>query len=542
MAVIGAGPLGLLATKVFTEDGFTVTTYESRHYVGGLWKDSDDSSISVHSTTIFNTSKFRAAFSDFPFADTDDDYPTAAQLHEWLLRYALHFNLLSKVKLATKVVSIKRDGERWELKVQTKSTGKTSTEYFDKVCIATGSFYTPRWPTLKGLDQFQGNVLHSIDYHRSEDFKGQNVLLVGMHATAQDVTISLSANAKRVYLSHRGGLLLLPRYGDDGATFDSSGSLVVTFFMAWMIRYLPRLFNWMIDKALRKMSMRAFPTVPEEWGLLPAPSLAIATPLMADTLWPYLRSEFAQPVPEICGIVGSHSVELENGRILEDIDSIIYCTGYHFDMPDGLIPKTSATEDLHPYPGNSLGQPPNLYRNIFPLHRDPSICNSLAFLGQGAIVFPGFVQFELNAMAVSQIWRGKSSLPSYDSMLKWRTRHLAARQATIDAYNPRESSTFYPTLVNMGDHLPWVDETAGTGLYRNLSWAWFNWRAWRLWWQDKELYHLCTKGLFTPTLWWLFETGKRKALPREKCRAMILSQNEKAEEQKKRRLEAKKLQ
>jgi dimethylaniline monooxygenase (N-oxide forming) len=296
----------------------------------------------------------------------------------------------------------------------------------------------------------------------------------------------------------------------------------------------------MIDKALQKMSTKAFPIIPEEWGLRPAPSLAISTPLMADTLWPHLQSKFAEPVPEIRSIVGPCSVELKNGRILEDIDSIIYCTGYHFNIPDGLIPKTSATENIHPYP-HSLGEPPNLYRNIFPLHRDPSICNSLAFLGQGAIIFPGFIQYELNAMAVSQIWKGKPSLPSYDIMLKWRARNLAERQAKLAAYNPPDGSTFYPTLINMGDHLQWVDEMAGTGLYRNLSLAWFNWRAWRLWWQDKELYHLCMKGLFTPALWRLFETGKRKALPREECRAMILNQNEKAEESKKRRLEAKKL-
>jgi dimethylaniline monooxygenase (N-oxide forming) len=49
------------------------------------------------------------------------------------------------------------------------------------------------------------------------------------------------------------------------------------------------------------------------------------------------------------------------------------------------------------------------------------------------------------------------------------------------------------------------------------------------------------RGLFTPALWRLFETGKRKALPRDKCRSMIMSQNQIAEEQKMRRLESKKI-
>jgi dimethylaniline monooxygenase (N-oxide forming) len=199
------------------------------------------------------------------------------------------------------------------------------------------------------------------------------------------------------------------------------------------------------------------------------------------------------------------------------------------------------TEDIHPYPGNSLGQPPNLYRNIFPLHPDQSICKSLAYLGHAAITFPGFVQHELIAMAISQVFLGNSPLPSYKAMLNWRARNLAERQAMIAKYNPREGSTFYPILLNFGDHLQWLDETAGTGLYSNLNFPLFNWCAWRLWWQDKELFSLCSKGLFTPVLWRLFETGKRRAMPRADCRSMIVRENERSQEQKMRRIASKKL-
>jgi dimethylaniline monooxygenase (N-oxide forming) len=122
---------------------------------------------------------------------------------------------------------------------------------------------------------------------------------------------------------------------------------------------------------------------------------------MADALWGHLQSQFAEPVPSIRRIIGPHSVELENGHILDNIDSIIYCTGYHFNIPDGLI-----AEEIHPYSNGSVEKPPNLYRNIFPLHRDQLIRNSITFLGQGAFIFPSFVQSELGAMAISPIWKG----------------------------------------------------------------------------------------------------------------------------------------
>ncbi|KAK0103406.1 hypothetical protein ONS95_005431 [Cadophora gregata] len=542
VAVIGAGGVGLSAMKNFIEDGFDVTTYESRDFVGGLWKDSNDSTISVHSTTIFNTSKYRAGFSDFPLAETDDDYPTAAQLHSWLVRYAEHFNLLPRIELGTKVLNINRVGDQWALKSQKVNTGQVTTEYFDKVCVATGTFFTPKWPKLEGLDKFAGRVIHSIDYHNPEEFKDQRVLIVGMHATAQDVTNSLSEAANHVYLAHRSGLLLLPRYNSDGSTSDRTASLKFTLFMAFMYRHFPTLWNWLFKKLLNMISAKAFPNLPKEWGLLPAPHPAISTPLFADTLWPHLQSKFAEPIPAIQRITGPHSVELTNGRILEDIDSIIYCTGYYTSLPEGMIPQStgSGSESLHPYPNNTINSPPNLYRNIFPLHSDASIRNCLAFLGHGGIVFPGLIQFELNAMAISQVWRGKTLLPPHSEMLAWHQTHLAERKRNISYYGALENSTYYPTFMNLGEHLKWVDEAAGTGIYRNLGMAWGNWRAWKLWWEDRELYGLVMGGVFTSFVWRLFEGGKRRAMEWGECRAAILRQNELAEEGRRRRLEGKK--
>ncbi|KAH7397886.1 flavin-containing monooxygenase-like protein [Cadophora sp. MPI-SDFR-AT-0126] len=527
----------------FLEDGFDVTTYESRDYVGGLWKDSKDSTISVHSTTIFNTSKYCAGFSDFPLAETDDDYPTAYQLHNWLVRYAEHFNLLPRIKLGTKVLHITRTGNQWALKSQKLITGKTTTEYFDKVCIATGTFFIPKWPNLEDLDKFTGKVIHSIDYHTPEDFKDQRVLIIGMHATAQDVTNSLSEAAKHVYLAHRGGLLLMPRFEDSGATSDQAATLRFTLFVAFMYRHFPTLWNWLFNRVLSMISTKAFPSVPEEWGLRPAPHVAIATPLFADTLWPLLQSKFAEPIPAIRRITGPRSVELTNGRILQDIDSIIYCTGYHTSLPEGLLPQSSGTESIHPYPNNTIGSPPNLYRNIFPLHPDPSIRTSLAFLGHGNILQPGFIQFELNAMAISQVWLGKTMLPPHAEMLRWHENHLAERQHNISYYGAEPNSTYYPTFMNMGEHFKWVDEAAGTGISRNLGtgMGWGNWRAWKLWWVDRELYKVVMGGIFTPFIWRLFDGGKkRKAMEWGKCRAAILRQNELALEGRRRVLEGKK--
>jgi len=198
-----------MAMKNFKEDGFEVTGYESRDYVGGLWKDSNDASISVHSTTTFNSSKYRAAISDFPFPEDTDDFPTALQLHRYLEDHCDHFDLRPLIQFRTQVIGLSRVSTQWALEVVPPG-GTPRVDYFDKVALATGSFVIPRRPSIEGMELFQGRVLHSIDYHGSAPFEGQNVLLVGLHATGQDVTVSLSENATKVYLSHRSGLVLVP--------------------------------------------------------------------------------------------------------------------------------------------------------------------------------------------------------------------------------------------------------------------------------------------------------------------------------------------
>jgi dimethylaniline monooxygenase (N-oxide forming) len=91
---------------------------------------------------------------------------------------------------------------------RTKGLG-SRIDHFDKILVATGSFVSPKKPTLHGIDLFRGPILHAIDYHQPSRFKGQNVLLIGLHATAQDIAMSLCEHASKVYISHRTGLIMV---------------------------------------------------------------------------------------------------------------------------------------------------------------------------------------------------------------------------------------------------------------------------------------------------------------------------------------------
>jgi dimethylaniline monooxygenase (N-oxide forming) len=206
-AVVGAGPLGLMALKNLKEDGFDVTGYDAREYIGGLWNHSEDEYLSVQDSTIFNSSKYRSAITDFPFAEDDDDYPTWQQMHKYLDSYCDYFDLKRYIILNTKAVGLRREGEKWGLEVAPKGE-EPRTDWYDKVVVSVGSFVKPKKPDIPGIELFKGTAIHAIHYHHPQEYKDKKVLLVGLHATTQDVAVSLSKYASKAYASHKNGLVL----------------------------------------------------------------------------------------------------------------------------------------------------------------------------------------------------------------------------------------------------------------------------------------------------------------------------------------------
>lgn len=545
VAVIGGGALGLMALKNFLEDGFDATLYEGRAWVGGLWKYSDDEWLSTAENTKFNSSKFRTAIPDFPMPKHVDDFPTASQLYEYLNAYCQHFDLWPHVKLSSRVRSVKRSGDKWALEV-TPNDAPSYTAHYDKVAFSCGAFTSPRQPTLDGIGRFKGRALHAINFHNPSQFKGQNVLVVGAHASAQDVVAQLSEHASHAYLSHRSGVLFvshgaalvlhreltifqLSRYSSDGSVYDRMPPLNFTIFTLYLQSWFPNLFIWVMDSLIGMMAKKSFPNKPASLGsLLTAkpPSVAVAPPLIASEIYPHFESGFCEGVPGIRRISGARSIELTSGRTLDNVDAIVYCTGYNMTIPVEMEPS------LNPYP--SPGSSANLYRQIFPLHPDPDIRNSMAFLGQAAVPFPGLPQHEMIAMCISQIWRGKSSLPPFAEMQKWLRDTQAWRADQTKRYQAQ--STFYPVFVPMADHLVWMDSCAGLGIRRHfgLLSRWTSWEAWKFWWNDRELYNLCLTGLTSPAMFRLFDEGKRKAWPG--ARAQIRIDNERVKLQQQERL------
>ncbi|KAJ4288989.1 hypothetical protein N0V90_011331 [Kalmusia sp. IMI 367209] len=518
VAVIGLGPLGLVTLKNLLEEGFEVTGFDRNIYVGGLWQYTEDDKTSVMQSTITNISKERACtehsvtMTRYRNAKEIEDvptHPTAAHVEKYLVDYVHQFNLTSRMRLNTTVqkISFDVDLEKWAIAIQNHKT-----EYFDKVVVATGVNNVPSIPVIRRIENFEGQCIHSRAFKRPSDFKGKKVMVIGFANTAADTATQLVGHASKIYLSHRRGNCIIPRVVN-GRASDHSLTYRLSVIQDVMWRYLPGTAESMLNKIVKKLQDKCF-TLRPEWGFQPAPSLKQTILIVSDDLISHLENGSIKSVPGVKRITQGKQIELENGDTVE-VDTIIFCTGYKPDfsiLEPEYDPTASTTKEWSESKGSNGKPLPRLYQNIFSLERP----ESLAFMGCVAFTFPAFQIYDMATMALAQIWKGNTTLPSKSEMVKAVDHHHAW------VCELAKSGSVYPGIVKPGPWMHWANVTAGTGIDENLG---YGLKGWWFWLSDWKFCNLLMGGIYSPHMLRLFD-GQRKKW--DGARDAIIKANETA--------------
>ncbi|KAF0329481.1 dimethylaniline monooxygenase 2 [Colletotrichum asianum] len=248
-----------------------------------------------------------------------------------------------------------------------------------------------------------------------------------------------------------------------------------------------------VVKGLQDHNFRIRP----EWNLSPAPSLKTTSPVVSDEIIPALERGDVESVAGI-GKVTDDKVELTDGRVLE-VDAIVYCTGYKADF--GILdPKDDPANTPNPEwvaSKGARGKPlPRLYKNVLS-EKHPE---SLAFMGCVAFATGAFQLYDLAAMAIVQIWKGTSPLPSAEDIARSVDRQHAWTTALAKERN------VMPAVVNGIEWTAWADRAAGTSVDEYLGWGW---KGLKFWFQEPRFCSLLMGGIYSPHIYRYFD-GKRK--------------------------------
>jgi cation diffusion facilitator CzcD-associated flavoprotein CzcO len=381
-AIIGAGVSGLTALKALRDWQIPHACFEASDDIGGNWYFRNPNGCSsAYRSLHIDSSRKSLSFADFPMDDRYPDFPHHTQINEYLHEYADRFELAEQIRFGTAVERASRlDGGGWDI----------DGERFDALLVCNGHHWDPSFPDFPG--QFDGTSLHShhyIDPTDPVDLTGKRVLVVGIGNSGVDITCELGRKgvAEQVFISSRSGAWVLPKYvfGRPIDQVFKTNPRVPLGLQRRVARLLPRLVSGRV----------------EDFGL-PTPNhhFLEAHPTVSSELLLRLGSGDAVAKPDVAALEGDR-VRFADGTV-EEIDAIIYATGYRITFPFFRSDFISA-------PGNVLP----LYKRMF----KPGI-DDLCFIGFGQAIPTIFPFAECQSKLAGRWLAGDWALPDPAAMAR----------------------------------------------------------------------------------------------------------------------------
>jgi dimethylaniline monooxygenase (N-oxide forming) len=389
VAIVGAGPSGIVAAKHALEAGFEVTVFEASGELGGQWHTTAAHS-GVWPGMHTNTSRAMTAFSDFPAPAGHPLHPAAEQIHAYLGAYARAFGVVDRIRFDTAVEAV-------------RSGWSVDGEPFDAVIVASGRFRKPRLPP--GLEGFGGETLHAFSYPGARPFTDRPTLVYGNGISGLEIASDLAPHAPVVSAFRK------PRYVIqkvvDGVSSDWQW---YTLFGALERRFLDP------DEWSRRQRDRIERVAGNPAGFgAPEPSrdVRVAGLSLCQDYLAQVSDGSIVCRPGIASVSG-RTVTFTDGSTAE-VGAIVCATGYGVDIP-------YLGDDVSRVIGEDLG----LYQRTF--HPD---LWGLGVMGQFLAQGPYFPLLELQARWIAAVWSGEVALPEERAM----RLAIAQPRPPLDAHN-----------------------------------------------------------------------------------------------------------
>ncbi len=392
VAVIGAGPGGLVAARYLQSEGFEPVIFEQGPALGGQWSG-DPHHSGVWPSMHTNTSHQMTAFSDLPHAAESPLYPSNQDMRAYLHRYADQFDLTPRIRLSTPVQQIRRDSDGWLV----RAAGRE--ERFFKAVVATGRYNKPRTPPVQGIGTFsgRGGVTHTFGYKHPECYRGQHVLVAGCAISALEIASDLAMlGAASVTVTQRRQryvlFKLLAGVPVEQVALTRFGALAAECFP------MPA-----VGQGLKDFIVNSFGS-PDQFGA-PAPAADVfAAGITLCQHYLPLVAEGRIIIKPWMSAVDGNRVHFADGSAGE-FDAIILGTGFELNLPFlGEEIRETLNVDAHHI---------DLYQHTF--HPD---LPGLAFLGLFEQAGPYFSVLELQARWIAYTTSGAVPLPSREQMVE----------------------------------------------------------------------------------------------------------------------------
>lgn len=315
VAIIGAGPAGLATARALAILGIDFDVFEKHSDVGGIW-DVNNQGSPMYKSAHFISSKTMSGHQGYPMPDEYPDYPSNKQILTYIREFASAYDLKSKVQFNSTIKQVSESDNGWMIEVEKE--GSIQQYHYRWLVCANGTNWFKNQPEINGQESFNGEILHSVDYHDSDKLKGKKVLVIGAGNSGIDIACDAAFSADQAYISMRRGYHFLPKhiFGEPVDVFGSKSNWLPMRIQQRTFGALLRLINGDLTRlGLQK----------------PDHKVLSSHPIVNGQLLHYLQHGDIQAKVAIERVNGN-SVYFTDGSQVE-VDLIIQATGYNWRIP-----------------------------------------------------------------------------------------------------------------------------------------------------------------------------------------------------------------
>ncbi|KAK5033316.1 hypothetical protein LTS07_003618 [Exophiala sideris] len=180
--IVGAGQAGLSTAGRLQALGISYLVLDKNAQIGDNWMTRYDSA-RLHTAREYNHLPFDRTF-PLPYQEFLTKYDLARGYKDWVEKFAIDKNISFNTTLESG--SWDEVQKTWTLNLHRQGSAQTLTCRY--VVMATGGGgQIPIMPAYPGQEDFQGTVLHSVDYKSAEPWRGKAGIVIGTANTAHDV-------------------------------------------------------------------------------------------------------------------------------------------------------------------------------------------------------------------------------------------------------------------------------------------------------------------------------------------------------------------
>ncbi|WP_405136249.1 flavin-containing monooxygenase [Nocardia sp. NBC_01388] len=377
IVIIGAGFAGIGLAIKLREAGFDdLVILERADDLGGTWQ------ANTYPGCACDVPSQLYSYSFAPNPNWSRTYGRQREILEYLRSVANRNDIAGRIRYGAEVVRATWDESESIWRVHTADGPLTA----DFVISATGVFSDAKYPSLPGLETFQGKSFHSLHWDHEHDLTGERVAVIGTGASAVQFVPEIQPKVAALTLFQRSAPWIVPRMDRTTTALERSllrrvpavgkairGGYYTLIEGFGLIGFVDNRFRHPYE-LLGKMQLRRQISDPElRRKLTPDYMIGCKRAIFSDAYLPALDQDNVEVVTTGIAEVRAHSIVTRDG-VERPIDTIIYGTGFEsvpgaferFTGRDGLTAAEVYAKRPQSYLGAALAGFPNFFCTLGP--------------------------------------------------------------------------------------------------------------------------------------------------------------------------------